>query len=75
MRLAISARHLLESRSQSRFVGAFPSGSEASAERISSSGMPAAFPAWITATRRRVTLGYRRWFPSVRLEEISRLRS
>jgi hypothetical protein len=59
MRSSSSRRQLLESRSQSRFVGVRPAGRVASATRIRSSGMPAALPACTSATRRSVTDGYR----------------
>ena len=64
-----------ERRSQSRFVGDFPRGSVASAAPISPSGMPAALPAWMNATRRSVTGAYRRWFPSLRSDSINPFRS
>ena len=54
MRASSSAAQLRESRSQSRFVGAFAAGSVSSARRIRSSGIPACLPAWISATRRSV---------------------
>ena len=55
-----AARQVDESRAQSRLVGDFPEGSVSSACLIRSSGMPAALPAWMSATRRSVTPGYRR---------------
>jgi len=75
MRPSSSRRQLLESRSQSRLVGVRPAGSVSSAARIRSSGMPAAFPACTSATRRSATEGYRRWLPSVRRASISPRRS
>ncbi len=54
IRASSSAAQLRESRSHSRFVGAFPVGSVSSACRIRSSGIPACLPAWISATRRSV---------------------
>jgi hypothetical protein len=57
MRRSSSSRQLRDRRSQSRFVGVRSAGSVSSAARMRSSGMPAALPAWMTATRRSVTLG------------------
>jgi hypothetical protein len=54
IRRSMSSRHDRDNRSQSRFVGALCVGSMSSASRTRSSGIPAAFAAWISATRRKV---------------------
>ena len=53
MRSSTSRRQARERRAQSRLDGGRSAGSSASASPIDASGMPAARPAWITATRRR----------------------
>ncbi len=54
MRRSTSSRHVRDSRSQSARSGVRSSGRIASAAWISASGIPAAFPAWMTAIRRSV---------------------
>ena len=75
MRSSSSRAQLRESRSQSRFVGDRPGGKVSSASRMRSSGMPAVFPAWTSATLRSVEPRYRRWLPSVRSASIRPCRS
>ena len=64
---SMRGRQELDSRSQSRCVGVRLSGSEASAERTSSSVSPTCWATRINDTRRMVARVYRRCPPGVRV--------